>query len=68
MKHKGSIVKTVFGTIDTIISTTENIHRNIAGITMKNRIRDRENNASVYDTVKSASGKVEEIVLSSFKR
>jgi hypothetical protein len=70
MKQKGSIAKTVFGTIDAIVTTTEDIHRNIAGMkgdTVKNSIGDRENKANVYDRIKSVSGKVEEIVLSFFK-
>jgi hypothetical protein len=70
MKQKGSIIKTVFGAIDAIVNTTEDIHQNIAGMredTIKNSAGDRGNKANVYDRIKSVSGKVEEIVLSFFK-
>jgi hypothetical protein len=70
MKQKGAIVKTVFDAIYDTISTTEDIHRDIVGIryeTMKNRTLDRTNNANIYETVKSVSGRVENLVLSFFK-
>jgi hypothetical protein len=69
MKQKQSMVKTVFGTIDTIISTTHDIHSNIAGVresTMNDPVRHKEQIARVYDTVKSVSGSVEKAVLSFF--
>jgi len=70
MKQKGAIVKTVFDSIYDTISATEDIHRDIAGLqheTMKNRTPDRKNNPNIYETVKSVSGRVENLVLSFFK-
>ena len=65
MKEKGSIVKLVFGCIDEVVSTTENIHKNIV-----EKVAGAENNGfqengkrkHVYDNIKLVKGKVEEIV------
>jgi hypothetical protein len=69
MKEKESIVKLVFGCIDEVVSTTENIHRSIvenATGTSKSFEKGGKRKR-VYDTIKSVNGKVEELV-SCFKK
>ena len=65
MKEKGSIVKLVFGCIEEVVSTTENIHRDIvekvAGVS-KSGFQEGGRRKRVYDTIKSVNGSVEELV------
>lgn len=65
MRTKGSIVKLVFGCIDEVVSTTENIHRSIienkAG-TAPCGFQKGGKRKHVYDTIKTVNGKVEELV------
>jgi hypothetical protein len=70
MKHKGAIEHTVFDSIYTTISGIEDIHQDseeIKGENIKSRTQDLEHNGNGSTMVKSASGKVERIVLSFFK-
>jgi hypothetical protein len=65
MKEKESIVKLVFGCIDEVVSTTENIHKNIVEKTMdaeKSGFQEGGKRKHVYDNIKLVKGKVEEIV------
>jgi len=65
MKDKKSIVNLVFGCIDEVVSTTENIHRNIveqATDASKSGFQEGGKRKRVYDTIKSVTGKVEETV------
>lgn len=65
MKKKESIVKLVFGCIDEVVSTTENIHssivKNVAD-TSKNGFQEGGKRKHVYDTIKAVNSKVEELV------
>ena len=64
MKDKGSIVKLVFGCIDQVVSTTENIHRSIvenATGTSKS-FEEGGKRKRVYDTIKMVNGEVRELV------
>jgi hypothetical protein len=70
MKQNESMVKTVSGGIDTIVSATENILRNIAGLmvfSLYDGIPGRGKTAYAYDRGRTISGKVEGIVLGFFK-
>ena len=67
MKEKESIVTLVFGCIDKVVSTTENIHRSIvektAG-TSSSGFQEGGRRKHVYDTIKTVNDKVEELVAS----
>jgi hypothetical protein len=70
MKEKGSIVKLVFGCIDEVVSTTENIHRSIVEKTVgpsENGFQEGGRRKHVYDTIKSVNSKIEEVVSSTLK-
>jgi hypothetical protein len=63
MKEKASIMRLVFGCIDEVVSTTENIHKNIVeGVTGNSQSGFEEGGRRkrVYDTIKMVNGKVEE--------
>lgn len=65
MKEKASIVKLVFGCIDEVVSTTENIHRNIVEKAVgadNSGFQESGKRKHVYDNIKLVKGKVEEIV------
>ncbi len=65
MKEKESIVKLVFGCIDEVVATTENIHRRIIEKKTdnpENGFQDGGRRKHVYDTIKTVNGKVEELV------
>lgn len=65
MKEKESIVKLVFGCIDEVVSTTENIHKRILEKktdSSQNGFQEGGKRKHVYDTIKTVNGKVEELV------
>lgn len=65
MNQKGSIVKLVFGSIDQVVSTVENIHQSIAhtaGNASKGGFREGGRRKNVYATIKAVNSKVEELV------
>ncbi len=62
MKEKESIVKLVFGCINEVVSTTENIHREIFEKTAGASERNFEENGrrkQVYDIIKAVNCRVE---------
>ena len=70
MIEKESIVKLVFGCIDEVVTTTENIHRSIvekAKGASKSGFEEGGKRKRVYDTIKTVNGKVEDLV-SGFKK
>jgi hypothetical protein len=70
MREKRSIVKLVFGCIDEVVATTENIHKSIVEKTVgpyENGFQEGGRRKHVYDTIKSVNSKVEEVV-SGFKK
>jgi hypothetical protein len=70
MREKGSIVKLVFGCINEVVSTTENIHRSIVEKTAdasKSGFQEGGKQKHVYDTIKNVNSKVEELI-SDFKK
>jgi len=65
MKDKESIVKLVFGCIDEVVSTTENIHKSIVEKAIEapqSGFEEGGKRKHVYDTIKMVNGKVEEII------
>jgi hypothetical protein len=65
MKEKGSIVKLVFGCINEVVSTTENIHREIVEKTAgasASGFEDGGRRKQVYDTIKAVNSKVEDLL------
>ncbi len=65
MKEKHAIIKLVFGCIDEVVSTTENIHRSIVERrtgAAQSGFQDGGKRKHVYDTIKTVNGKVEELV------
>jgi len=70
MQEKNSITRLVFGCIDDVVSTTENIHKsiieNVKG-SSSNGFEEGGKRKRVYDTIKTVTGKVEETI-SGFKK
>jgi hypothetical protein len=67
MKEKETIVKLVFGCIDKVVSTTENIHRSIVEETAgasSSGFQEGGKRKHVYDTIKTVNSKAEELVAS----
>jgi hypothetical protein len=65
MKEKESIVKLVFGCINEVVSTTENIHREIVEKTAgasKSGFEEGGRRKHVYDTIKAANASIEQMV------
>ena len=65
MKEKESIVKLVFGCINEVVSTTENIHREIVEKAVgasKSVFQEGSRRKHVYDTIKAVNSKVEDLL------
>lgn len=65
MKEKESIVQLVFGCIDKVVSTTENIHRSIVEKTAgasSSGFQEGGRRKHVYNTIKTVNGKAEELI------
>ncbi len=65
MKKDGSIAKTVFSSIDTVVSTVEAIHGDIAGIRGNkngNEIQRKERRENVYGVIRSISDRIGTVV------
>lgn len=65
MKKSGSMVTAVFGRINDIVSTVENIHGDIAGKPGNKdvkRIRKEERRNGVYGIIKSINGRIGDAV------
>jgi len=70
MKKSESIAKTVFSSIDNVVSTVENIHGDIAEKTGNKNgcgIHNEEKRKNVYGLIKSISGRIENVVLDFLK-
>lgn len=70
MEKKDSIVKLVSGCIEEVVSTTENIHRNIVEKTIgtsDNGFQEGGKRKKVYDTIKEVNSKVEDLVIGFLK-
>jgi hypothetical protein len=70
MKEKESIVGLVFGCINEVVSTTENIHRSIVEKTVgssENGFQEGGRRKRVYDAVKDINSKVEDVVSNTLK-
>jgi hypothetical protein len=65
MKENNSMVRLVFGCIDDVVATTENIHKNIVENvkgSSPSGFEDGGKRKGVYDTIKMVTGKVEETI------
>jgi hypothetical protein len=65
MKEKESIVKLVFGCINEVVSTTENIHRGIVenkADAPNNGFQEGGKRKRVYDTIKAVNTHIEQLV------
>lgn len=65
MKEKDSIVKLVFGCINEVVSTTENIHKSIVENKVdapSNGFQEGGKRKRVYDTIKAVNSNIENLV------
>jgi hypothetical protein len=70
MKEKESIIGLVFGCINEVVSTTENIHKSIVEKTVgvsENGFQEGGRRKRVYDSIKDVNCKVEELVSNTLK-
>jgi hypothetical protein len=65
MKDKESIVKLVFGCINEVVSTTENIHKSIIGNNSdasNSGFQEGGRRKHVYDVIKAVNTSIEQLV------